>query len=88
MDLTVFKSLPHDTIARAAAAVVGLFFVRDGIYALQGKPMRILWRRSQYHTPPSPPVQPISGSVATRLFGLVFILMAAFMFLLSWYGFD
>jgi hypothetical protein len=52
MDLTVFKSLPHDIIARAAAAVVGLFFVRDGIYALQGK------------------------------------LMAGFMFLLSWYGFD
>jgi hypothetical protein len=52
MDLTVLKSLPHDIIVRAAAAVVGLFFVRDGIYALQG------------------------------------VLMAVFMFLLSWHDFD
>jgi hypothetical protein len=88
MDLTVLKSLPHDIIPRAAAAVVGLFFVRDGIYALQGKPMRILWRKSQYFTPPSPREQGISGPVTTRVFGLIFILMAIFMFLLSWHGFD
>jgi hypothetical protein len=36
MDLTVLKSLPHNIILRDVAAVVGLVFVRDGIYALPG----------------------------------------------------
>jgi hypothetical protein len=88
MDLTAIRSVPHDIAPRAAAAIVGLLFVRDGIYALQGKPMRILWQRSQYHTPPLPPLQPVSGRMTTRFFGVLFMFMAAFLFLLSWYGFD
>jgi hypothetical protein len=85
MDLTVLKSLPRDIILRVVAAVFGLLFVRDGIYALRGKEMWIVGRGVRMRGA-SPTI--ISGPFETRVFGLIFFVVAAVLFLLSWYGFD
>jgi hypothetical protein len=85
MDLTVLKSLPHDIILRVVAAVFGLLFVRDGIYALRGKEMWIVGRGLRRRG--APPII-ISGRFETRVFGLILVVMAAVLFLLSWTGFD
>jgi hypothetical protein len=85
MDLTVFKSLPHDIILRALAAVFGLLFVRDGIYALRGKAMWIAARGLRMRE--APPII-VSGPFKTRLYGLIFVVMAAALFRLSWEGFH
>jgi hypothetical protein len=85
MDLTVLKSLPRDIILRVVAAVFGLLFVRDGIYALRGKEMWIVGTGVRMRGAPRVLV---SGPFETRVFGLILVVVAAVLFLLSWYGFD
>jgi hypothetical protein len=72
--------MSRDIAPRVAAGIVGLFFVRDGIYGLLGKEMWVAWRGAK--------LQKLSGPIAPRLFGLVLIFMAMFMFALSWAGFE
>jgi hypothetical protein len=61
-------SVPRDIALRLTAAIVGVFFVRDGIYALRGKEMWVAIPRG--------PLLGVSCPVKTRVFGLLFILMA------------
>ena len=72
-DLTAF--IPSEIPLRAAGAIVGVLLVRDGIYALRGKEMWVALRGRFLK---------LTGPVETRVFGLLFILIAMFLFFMSW----
>jgi hypothetical protein len=75
-------SMPPDVIVRGAAAVVGVFFVRDGIYALGGKEMWVgfggRWTRWQR----------VSEPTQLRVTGLIFTFMGLVMFGFALMGFQ
>jgi hypothetical protein len=71
--------MPPDVIARGAAAVVGGFFVRDGIYVLRGKEMWMAFGHKW---------EKLSEPAGLRMAGLIFIFMGLVMFGFTLMGFQ